>query len=229
MARSPPPQHPLAVEPPWSRPPRKGARTQTSVRNVEEWEELEEEPPTAGSRRSKPKWLPPRYVYTVRNGFCCKKLCSKFPTGTLQAACRKMLPLNFKFPLQSSIDKVFHFFVGEVAVVEVEASVIRVLSALFPTNVGENHVQLFRLDKERMQFGFSSCFYLGINFFNVFKQTQSAQSTNTLSVQRRLIKTYRTERFTTALEADWQDYRLLLYRTFCSGVRGRTTGLQTHS
>jgi len=43
-----------------------------------------------------------------------------------------------------------------------------------------------------------------------------------------LIKTYRTERFTTALEADWQVYRRLLYRTCCSGVGDRTTGLQTH-
>jgi len=29
---------------------------------------------------------------------------------------------------------------------------------------------------------------------------------------------YRTERFTTALEAGWQDYRHFLYRTFCSGA-----------
>ena len=42
-------------------------------------------------------------------------------------------------------------------------------------------------------------------------------------------ETYKTERFTTALDVDWQDYRHLLYRTFCSAVGGWATGLQTHS
>jgi len=40
-------------------------------------------------------------------------------------------------------------------------------------------------------------------------------------------KTYRTEHFTTALKTESQGYRHLLYRTFCNGVGGRTTGLLT--
>jgi len=38
--------------------------------------------------------------------------------------------------------------------------------------------------------------------------------------QRRLIKTDKTERFTTALEAESQGYRHFLNRTFCNGVGG---------
>jgi len=43
------------------------------------------------------------------------------------------------------------------------------------------------------------------------------------------MKTYKTDRFTTALEPESQGYRHLLNRTFCNGSGGRTTGLQTHS
>ena len=60
-----------------------------------------------------------------------------------------------------------------------------------------------------------------------FVRRHEVHSTNTLSAQRRLIKTYRTERFTTAMEADWQDYQHLLHRIFHSGVGGQATALQT--
>jgi len=60
-------------------------------------------------------------------------------------------------------------------------------------------------------------------------QARSLQLKHTLSAQRRSIKTYRTERFTTALEAESQAYRHLLSRTFCNGVGCRATGLQTNA
>jgi len=44
-----------------------------------------------------------------------------------------------------------------------------------------------------------------------------------------LIKTDKTERFKTALEAESQTYRHFLNTTFCKGVGGRTTELQVHS
>jgi len=66
-------------------------------------------------------------------------------------------------------------------------------------------------------------------FLCIFARRHEVHDTNTRSTQRRLIKTYKTERFTTALEAESQGYRYLLNRTFCNGVGGRTTGLQTHS
>jgi len=50
---------------------------------------------------------------------------------------------------------------------------------------------------------------------------------HTLSVQHRLIKTYKTERFTTALEAESQGRLQTLNRTFCNGVGGGITGLDT--
>jgi len=49
------------------------------------------------------------------------------------------------------------------------------------------------------------------------------------SAQRKLIKTYKTERFRTASEAESQEHRHFLNRTFCNGVGGTTTGLQTRS
>jgi len=42
-------------------------------------------------------------------------------------------------------------------------------------------------------------------------------------------QTDKTECFTMTLEAESQGYRHFLNRMFCSGVGGRTTGLQTHS
>ena len=45
-------------------------------------------------------------------------------------------------------------------------------------------------------------------------QTRSPQYKHTFSAQRSLIKTDKTKRFTTALEAESQGYRHLLYRTF---------------
>jgi len=55
------------------------------------------------------------------------------------------------------------------------------------------------------------------------------QYKHTLTVQRRLIKTYKTELLATALKAESQAHTLVLYRTFRNGAEGRTTGLQTHS
>jgi len=49
-------------------------------------------------------------------------------------------------------------------------------------------------------------------------ETQSPQYKHTFSAQRRLIKTYKTECFTMALEAESQGYRHLLNRTFCNSV-----------
>jgi len=43
-----------------------------------------------------------------------------------------------------------------------------------------------------------------------------------------LIKTDQAERFTMALEVESQGYRHFLNITFCNGVEGRTTELQTH-
>jgi len=63
----------------------------------------------------------------------------------------------------------------------------------------------------------------------LFASRHEVHSTNTHSAQRRLIKTNKTERFTAALEAESQAYRHFLNTTFCNGVGGRTTGLQTHS
>jgi len=53
--------------------------------------------------------------------------------------------------------------------------------------------------------------YVGLSVFSIllvlmmlmyFAHRHEVQSTNTLSAQRRLVKTYRTKRFATALEAD---------------------------
>jgi len=43
------------------------------------------------------------------------------------------------------------------------------------------------------------------------------------------MKTYKTEHFTMALEAELQWYRHLLNRMFRNNNGGRATGLQTHS
>jgi len=57
-------------------------------------------------------------------------------------------------------------------------------------------------------------------------------STGVSTIATAFIKTDKTERFTTAFEAQAEAqgyYRHFLNRTFCNGVGGRTTGLQTHS
>jgi len=71
----------------------------------------------------------------------------------------------------------------------------------------------------------------GLKLMNEFicQQTRSPWYKLTFSAQRRLIKTDKTERFATTLEAESQGYRHFLNRTFCNGVGGKTTALQPHS
>jgi len=58
--------------------------------------------------------------------------------------------------------------------------------------------------------------------------TKSIVQTHTVCTTQ-VDKKDKTERFTTALEAEAQGYTHFLNRKFCNGVGVRTTGLQTHS